>query len=91
MNYLNNQIMLSDNYNSLMKLENKLISEQKFETFFDKKNSSDFLEKYNTKIKDITTLINSQINLEKEIFATKSIKLNFLDSDLSTLKHTQKL
>ena len=80
MNYLNNQIMLSDNYNSLMKLENKLISEQKFETFFDKKNSSDFLEKYNTKIKDITTLINSQINLEKEIFATKSIKLNFLDS-----------
>ena len=80
MNYLNNQIMSSDNHDFLMSLENKLIGEQKFETFYDKKNSSDFLEKYNRKIKDITSLINSQINLEKEIFGTKSIKLYFLDS-----------
>ena len=79
-NYLDNQITSSDNYDFLMTLENKLLGKQTFETFFDKKNSSDFLEKYNTKIKDITTLINTQIDLEKEIYETKLIKLYFLES-----------
>lgn len=51
-NYLDSQIMSSNDFDFLITLEDKLIKEQKFETFYDKKNSSDFLDKYNSKIKD---------------------------------------
>jgi response regulator RpfG family c-di-GMP phosphodiesterase len=79
-NYLDNQIMLSKNLQSLKSFESNLLEKQKYETFYDKKNSSDFLDKYNSKIEEITNLINIQIDLQKDIFSTKSTKLYFLNS-----------
>jgi len=76
-NYLDSQITLAKTIESINLIEEKLLLKKDYDFLVNSKRESEYLDRYNEEVKKISDLINMQINLQSNIYKSKSNIINY--------------
>ena len=86
LNYLDTQILMSSSLENLEKFEKELLKNQKYDLILAFYQNDDYISKHNLEVKNISTLINKEINIQNKIYESKSIIL-FYENNLVEYKN----
>ncbi|MGB5793234.1 hypothetical protein, partial [Poseidonibacter sp.] len=86
LNYLDTEILMASSLNNLEKFEKELLKEQKYNLILSMYKDNNYIPKYNEEVKNISKLINSEINIQNKMYISKSVIL-FYESNLEEYKN----